>query len=581
MTNTNAQLRAQCLSAAEQIVAESNTTALEEGDRTTAFAGCGEPLVQLLGRQGAQLVRLYQGEDVLGGAKKGEELLRKRLDDLLAVAYAKFYAYPFKDLPACWRQLYTDASILKFALLYASWPAAGTAAVAGRDDRAAVEAGLDEMIRTLDLAIILAGGAGQRRGRQWIDRAFALLEDVWQAFSSAWPTGSPTEEGVDDERPSKRVKTSDGNPWQNSPSFSPYEPFTPPVRRPVPRVHDMSFEEFQAYLTTPPTRAGDKKVPGPLPLIITGLIDDWPARTTRPWCKPAYLLSRTFGGRRLVPVELGRSYVDDGWSQQLLPFGEFLRTYITDPTSQSPSSASPASATEDNNPKKKNGKKRTGYLAQHPLLTHIPSLFSDLLIPDLCYTSPPPPPHSTTITTTTTTDPPPASHPQNHQSSSPSPSTSTSPIAAAADDDDDSDDGSDLEVQPPQLNAWLGPPGTITPLHTDPYHNLLAQVVGRKYVRLYPAWVPKEKMRARGREGGVEMGNTSRVDVGVLEGWDEEEREEEEEEEEREKGWEKEFGELEYWDCVLGEGDVLYIPNGWWHYVRGLSVSFSVSFWWN
>ena len=32
-------------------------------------------------------------------------------------------------------------------------------------------------------------------------------------------------------------------------------------------------------------------------------------------------------------------------------------------------------------------------------------------------------------------------------------------------------------------------------------------------------------------------------------------------------------------DCVLREKEVLYLPPQWWHYVRSLSVSFSVSFW--
>lgn len=34
-------------------------------------------------------------------------------------------------------------------------------------------------------------------------------------------------------------------------------------------------------------------------------------------------------------------------------------------------------------------------------------------------------------------------------------------------------------------------------------------------------------------------------------------------------------------DCILEEGEMLYIPPKWWHYVRSLTMSFSVSFWWS
>ncbi len=40
------------------------------------------------------------------------------------------------------------------------------------------------------------------------------------------------------------------------------------------------------------------------------------------------------------------------------------------------------------------------------------------------------------------------------------------------------------------------------------------------------------------------------------------------------------FEGLVHADCVLEPGEMLYIPPKWWHYVKSLSVSFSVSFWW-
>ena len=42
-----------------------------------------------------------------------------------------------------------------------------------------------------------------------------------------------------------------------------------------------------------------------------------------------------------------------------------------------------------------------------------------------------------------------------------------------------------------------------------------------------------------------------------------------------------EFSSAVYQECILKEGQMLYIPPYHWHYVRSLALSFSVSFWWN
>lgn len=111
----------------------------------------------------------------------------------------------------------------------------------------------------------------------------------------------------------------------------------------------------------------------------------------------------------------------------------------------------------------------------------------------------------------------------------------------------------------PDLNLWFGPEGTVSPLHHDPKHNLLSQVFGHKYIRIYrkqetPFLYPHE---------GHLLENTSQVDV---------------ENPDLEKF--PSFAKATYSECVLHPGEMLYIPPKYWHFVRSLSPSLSVSFWW-
>ncbi|KAI0111855.1 Clavaminate synthase-like protein [Daldinia grandis] len=512
-SSSTSQLFKHCVEAISTIQSEcsliSSVTDPSANESFSAgLSGCGPALVDLLFRQVAQISIYYQELkpaeiSTARSPPEDQKLSLERLSDLVSISYSKFYAFLFKDLPICWRQLYTDASILKFCLILLWTPCIYDHATEGiKTSREQVDkAGrqITQLVKLLDFTLILAGAAGEQRGRKWVDKAIKLLQDVWNELGI--DTGAQDETNV---------------------IFSTIEPFTPPVKRPIPCIDSLSIEAFQVYMDNP----RDSKL-GPEPLIIRGVIGDWPALNKNPWNKPSYLLSQTFGGHRLVPIEIGRSYVDEGWGQKLITFGEFLRGYIDPslPAVQDSSIGDTISTSSHGNP--------IAYLAQHPLFTQLPGLRDDILIPDYCYTAPPP-------------------HPTDPSIDQP-------------------------ELNEPLLNAWFGPPGTITPLHTDPYHNILTQVVGRKYVRLYSP-LNTQRMKVRGKENGVEMGNTSLMDVGVVEGWDEIP-------DDVEDGLSEEdlasFKEIPFLDCILGAGDALYIPVGWWHYVRGLSVSFSVSFWWN
>ncbi|CAN0902064.1 Lysine-specific demethylase JMJ30 [Linum grandiflorum] len=110
------------------------------------------------------------------------------------------------------------------------------------------------------------------------------------------------------------------------------------------------------------------------------------------------------------------------------------------------------------------------------------------------------------------------------------------------------------------LNAWFGPSGTVTPLHHDPHHNIFAQVVGKKYIRLYSPSLSEDLHP----HNETMLYNSSKVDLDNID----------------EKSFPK-VHDLEFLDCILEEGEMLYIPPKWWHYVRSLTTSLSVSFWWS
>jgi hypothetical protein len=104
-------------------------------------------------------------------------------------------------------------------------------------------------------------------------------------------------------------------------------------------------------------------------------------------------------------------------------------------------------------------------------------------------------------------------------------------------------------------NVWLGPRGTVTPLHRDPNTNLLAQIVGQKRVilhhpdaRVYPR---SDGPHANASAADAEAPGDAFPDFPPA-----------------------------YEIVELGPGDALLIPVGWWHHVRCTAgPSLSLNYW--
>jgi Cupin-like domain len=108
-------------------------------------------------------------------------------------------------------------------------------------------------------------------------------------------------------------------------------------------------------------------------------------------------------------------------------------------------------------------------------------------------------------------------------------------------------------LAPGATSLWIGPAGTVTPLHHDTTNILFAQIHGRKRVELIS---PQETALLLDPVHGF----YSPVDLDALEG-----------------APHPALRQMRIKQVVLDPGDALYIPAGWWHRVTSLDVSISFS----
>jgi Cupin-like domain len=107
------------------------------------------------------------------------------------------------------------------------------------------------------------------------------------------------------------------------------------------------------------------------------------------------------------------------------------------------------------------------------------------------------------------------------------------------------------------MSFWFGPKGTFTPLHHDGNNILFCQVAGRKEFYLVSPWETELLHRAEGYYAHA------RVPLGM------------------DNEGVRPPDDVFKWPAeriVLGPGEALFLPVGWWHQVRSLDVSVSISF---
>lgn len=374
---------------------------------------------------------------------------------------------------------------------------------------------LRQCICDLDLALIVAGAASLFKDQPCHDLIARLQGKLLGLYSQRQQQQSGHDDLDDGSRYRKRYKA--------SPSKSGNANFKTSGQADL-YITEYEFDQAPTLmdLSSADSTARSK------PFIVRGYAQHagWPAVQSDSrkgsWSSIDHLLM-VAGPARVVPVEVGANYTRADWGQDIMLWSDFLE-HCGWEQSSSPSKASVKSEEPGTND-------LILYMAQHDLTSQFPALQQDYSLPDYVYTAPPAPKDWPEYKPPTTDD------------------------AVIT-------------------NLWIGPAGTVSPPHHDPYYNCFVQAVGYKEVWVSPPHLrPRKHVEPSQGESSLAnsaskasisetlMANTASIDVfDMAESISPDVR-------------------AAAAKAILGPGDLLYMPPGWWHSLRSLTRSFSVSSW--
>lgn len=99
---------------------------------------------------------------------------------------------------------------------------------------------------------------------------------------------------------------------------------------------------------------------------------------------------------------------------------------------------------------------------------------------------------------------------------------------------------------------WIGPPGASTPLHRDLGNVFFAQIVGQKRVKMIPSKQLHLVYNDVGYHSDVDLEEFSVEQFPML-------------------------GRATIMDEIIAPGELLFIPVGWWHWVKSLEITVTVT----